>query len=207
MKKPFLLLLLMALIAGSFSFTLSSTVDKRTYDKSDLINYLKATRDSALNAVQGLSDTQMSYKEAPDRWSVAECLEHITLVEKNFITMAKSMAEEKPNPERSHEIKITDEAIVQGVSDRSHKVKAPEPFIPRHAFASKEELIKAFTDQRNELISYVESTNDNLRDHIKDMPPFGPISEFQVLLLDGAHSARHTKQMREVMASAEFPKQ
>src|SRR3974377_1098414 len=43
--------------------------------------YLEQTRDGVTAAVKGLSDAQLKFKSAPDRWSVAETLEHIAKAE------------------------------------------------------------------------------------------------------------------------------
>jgi hypothetical protein len=45
------------------------------------VQYLEQTRDGVVAAVKGLSGAQMKFKPAPDRWSVAEILEHIALAE------------------------------------------------------------------------------------------------------------------------------
>ena len=202
MRKPFLLLLFLALIAGNFSFKPADPAVKREYTKSELVKYLQETRDGVLDAVKGLSDEQLNYKPNPDRWSVAECVEHIMIVEKSFIGMVDGMLAKPANPERRTEVKIKDEDIVKGVSDRSHKVKAPE-----HTYSSNQELIKAFTEQKNQLIAFVEGPKgDELRNHIADMQNFGPVDAFQVLLLDAAHTSRHTQQLKEVMADPGFPK-
>ena len=43
--------------------------------------HLMQTRDALLDSVAGLSAAQWQFKPAPDRWSIAETLEHIILVE------------------------------------------------------------------------------------------------------------------------------
>src|SRR3981189_2359020 len=50
-------------------------------DKEKGAKYLEETRDGVVAATKGLSEAQMKFKPAPDRWSVAETLEHIVLVE------------------------------------------------------------------------------------------------------------------------------
>jgi len=50
-------------------------------DRDKGTQYLEQTRDGVVAATKGLSEAQMKFKPAPDRWSVAETLEHITLGE------------------------------------------------------------------------------------------------------------------------------
>ncbi|MEC5142557.1 DinB family protein [Chitinophaga sp. 212800010-3] len=187
---------------------LSAFTDKIARDdRSFLVEQLQQTKDRLLKDVSGLSDAQLEYKTAPDRWSVIECVEHITLIEKAITDGEQQLVQVAPNPERKKDIKTTDEQILKNVEDRSHKVKAPEFGIPRHNYASNAECIKNFTTQRDKLIEYVTNTNDNLRDHITDHPILGPIDAYQLLLLDAAHTNRHTQQLEEVMAAPGFPKQ
>src|SRR5580700_10212759 len=75
MKKA--LLLVCALLFGIPAFAQSLTPAER--EKG--VQYLERTRDGVVAAVKGLSDAQMKFKPAPDRWSVAETLEHIALAE------------------------------------------------------------------------------------------------------------------------------
>ena len=63
-------------------------------DKKFLLNYLKQTRQDFLKSISGLSEAQWNYKPSPERWSIAECAEHITLAE-NFIRDAKGQETDK----------------------------------------------------------------------------------------------------------------
>jgi DinB superfamily len=175
-------------------------------DRTLLITQLQQTKEQLLKDVQGLTDAQLEYKPAPDRWSVIECVEHITLIEKAILEGEQQLVQQPANPERRKDIKITDEQLIKNVEDRSHKVKAPESGIPKHSYSSNAETIKAFTDQRDKLIEYVTSTKDAMRDHIMDHPALGPIDAYQLLLLDAAHTNRHTQQLEEVKADPGFPK-
>lgn len=76
MKK--LSLLLCALL---FAGVAASAKELSKADRDKGIQYLEQTRDAVVAYVSGLSDAQMRFKPGPDRWSVAECLEHITPAE------------------------------------------------------------------------------------------------------------------------------
>src|SRR3979409_1581317 len=54
-------------------------------DREKAEQYLQQTRDGVVEATKGLSDAQMKFKPAPDRWSVAETLEHIGLVKDSLL--------------------------------------------------------------------------------------------------------------------------
>jgi DinB superfamily len=50
-------------------------------DRDRGVKYLEQTRDGVIAATKDLSEAQWKFKAAPDKWSVAETLEHITLGE------------------------------------------------------------------------------------------------------------------------------
>ncbi|MGF6846675.1 hypothetical protein QFZ51_001910 [Chitinophaga sp. W3I9] len=202
MKK----LSLLFAIAVFSAVTAFQPVTSAREDRSLLLNQLQQTKEQLLKDVQGLTDAQLEYKPAADRWSVIECVEHITLIEKAIMEGEQHLIQQPANPERKKDIKATDEQIIKNVEDRSHKVKAPEYGVPKHTYSSNAETIKAFTDQRDKLIEYVTNTKDALRDHIMDHPALGPVDAYQLLLLDAAHTNRHTQQLEEVKADPGFPK-
>lgn len=201
--KKLLLLLTIAVFSAVTAFRPVSGVKE---DRSLLLTQLQQTKDQLLKDVQGLTDAQLEYKPAADRWSVIECVEHITLIEKAIMDGEQKLVQQPANSERRKDIKTTDEQIIKNVEDRSHKVKAPEFGVPKHNYSSNAEAIKAFTEQRDKLIDYVTNTQDVMRDHITDHPVLGPIDAYQLLLLDAAHTNRHTQQLQEVKADPGFPK-
>lgn len=202
MKKLFLSLAVV-LLSG---FTLPPLHTVRLEDRTLLINQLKESKENLLKAVAGLTDAQLEFKPAADRWSVIDCVEHITIVEKAMIDEEKKMVSEPANPERRKDMKMTDDQILQGVEDRSHKFKAPPFAQPKHSYASPADAINAFVTQRDQLIDYVTNTKDQLREHIADNPNIGTVDAYQLLLFDAAHAVRHTKQIEEVKADPGFPK-
>src|SRR6267154_6540884 len=49
--------------------------------KEELVKYMEQTRQNFLDSVKGLSEAQLKFKPAPDKWSVMEVAEHIALSE------------------------------------------------------------------------------------------------------------------------------
>jgi hypothetical protein len=73
-------------------------------------------------------------------------------------------------------------------------------------YKTLEENLKAFNGSRDSLITYVQTTKDDLRGHIAAMP-FGKVDAYQLVLMISAHTNRHTQQLNEVKADPNFPKQ
>lgn len=178
------------------------TEQERTY----AVNFLNATEAGVFSAVKGLSDAQLKFKASPDKWSVEECVKHIATAEKTLLAMVEESLKKAPNPEKRAEIKFTDKDLVAAVEDRSHKSKTFAALEPANSnYATVAEALADFKTNREKLIAFMKSTQDDLRDHISVLP-IGTYDAYQFILLISAHTNRHTQQIEEVKAHANFPK-
>ncbi|HEV2991176.1 MAG TPA: DinB family protein [Candidatus Angelobacter sp.] len=202
-----LALFLMTLLTATMADT-GQTLTKADREKG--IAELEGSRQAFLDATKGLSAAQWNFKSAPDRWSIAECAEHIALSEAFiFGVVTKQVMSTPVTPEKRDAVKGKDEVLVKMLQDRSHKATAPEPIDPaKHEKMSGEEAIKQFLASRAHTIEYIKTTQDDLRDHFFDhpVPAIGTLDAYQWILLISGHSRRHTLQILEVKADPNFPK-
>ena len=206
-----LFVMAMSLLAGAFSLAQTTTPVSTTItpaEREAALKNLQTTHDAFLQAISGLSEKQWRSKPAPDRWSVAEVSEHIALSETMIFGFLQGKIMAGPaTPEKRAEVKVTDEQILEKVPDRSHKAQAPEFLKPTGKWANRDEVTKAFEDARKATMEYVKTTQDDLRDHFGPHPVLGLLDGYQWILLTSAHSERHTKQIEEVKADPNFPKE
>jgi DinB superfamily len=169
------------------------------------LQYLESTKRDVLDATKGLSEAQWNFKPGPDRWSVAQVMEHIAAAE-DFIRVdfvqKKVMVSPAGDPGR--EVKKMDAAVEAMIPDRSHKAQAPEPLVPNNRFGSPEGSLKHFLESREITEQFLRSTA-GLRDHVMD-GPVGKMDGYEFILFIAAHSERHVKQINEVKADPNFPK-
>lgn len=198
-------LLLTLLVISGLAGTLKSTSiskKERKYGTS----LMKDTKNDFIKSVKGLTDAQLDFKAAPDKWSVKECAYHIAGAEKFLWNLLEGTMKAPANPEKRSEIKVTDEQFVKMIEDRSMKAQAPEPIQPKNTgYKSLDEALDDFKKNRTEHIQYLKTTTEDLRNHVVQLP-FGYIDCYQLCLMIAAHSNRHTQQLKEVMANASFPK-
>jgi uncharacterized damage-inducible protein DinB len=167
--------------------------------------YLEQTRDGVVAAVKGLSDAQMKFKPGPDRWSVAEVLEHIAVSEDFLFQNITNNIMKAPAGAPDRDTAKIDAFVLSAIPDRSHKAQAPEPLRPTARW-TPEETLDHFLQSRARTIAFLQSTPD-LRAHVVNSPPLNqPMDAYDWLLFISAHSERHTKQILEVKADANFPK-
>jgi DinB superfamily len=168
---------------------------------------LAGSRQAFLDATKGLSPAQWNFKPAPDRWSIAECAEHITHSEDfifNFILVG--VMKTPVAPEKRSEAQGKEDSIISGTVDRSQKYKAADALLPTHQWATTDEMMQHFLESRARAIEYVRTTDDDLRDHFYEHPVFKTIDAYEWILFLSAHTRRHTAQILEVKADPNFPK-
>src|SRR5215467_2456950 len=92
------------LAAAAISFAVTGTAraqDASLADKEKALAYLETSKKGVLAATKGLSEAQWNFKPAPDKWSVAECMEHIAAAE-DFIRglIAENVMKSPAAPDR-----------------------------------------------------------------------------------------------------------
>jgi hypothetical protein len=174
-------------------------------DRDRAIQYLEKTRQGVLDSTKDLSPAQWTFKPAPDRWSVAEVMEHIAAAEDLLYGMIQEQAMKAPARPAGEDVKAIDELVLTTIPDRTHKAQAPEPLKPTNRFGSPDAAIKHFEESRAKTEEFAK-TAQGLRDHAADSPLGKKLDPFEWILFVAAHSDRHTKQILEVKADPNFPK-
>ena len=175
------------------------------HERDYALSNLHASRKLFLDAVAGLTPEQWNFKAGPDRWSIAECAEHIAVSE-DFISgmIRNQMLKAPPAPDQKSA--VTDELIVEKTVDRSKKFTAPEPIAPTHRWTDPAEAVAHFKESRDKNIAFMNTTTDEFRQHFFKHPAFGVLDAYQWFLLLASHTERHTLQILEVKADPNFPK-
>lgn len=199
MKKVKLLLLVPVIMLLSFNSDSPGLSDS---ERDFAVKHLKETKANLTKVVKGLSDTQLNFKASPESWSIAECVEHITKSENMIWGMVEGPQKGEPTKAENG---MTDEALVGMITSREKKIKTQEIFEPTGAYSSTKDAMKEFTSKRDEHIKYVQSTSADLRSYFNDMP-FGKMDTYQAIIFMSGHTKRHTLQIEEVMANANYPK-
>ena len=174
-------------------------------DRERGMQYLESTRQAVLDATAGLSEAQWNFKPGPDRWSVAEVVEHIAAAEDFLMAMVTNQVMKGPARPAGDDVKAIDDLVVAKIPDRSKKAQAPEPIRPTNRYGSPQASLKHFTDARAQTEAFLK-THDDLREHAIDSPMGKKLDGYEWVLFVAGHSERHTKQINEVKADPNFPK-
>jgi len=181
----------------------NSITDKERKTATEL---LSQTEQGVFNSLLGMSDAQLNFKPAPDRWSIAECVKHIAVTEHMLWQMTEATLKQAPNPEKRADIKVTDEQVVKMIESRERKVKTAPPMEPQNTpYKSTADALASFREAREKLIQFINTTDADLRNHVVTFAA-GTYDSYQMVLFIASHSNRHTQQMEEVKADSNFPK-
>lgn len=176
-------------------------------ERKAAVEYLGQTRKMFLDSVKGLSEEQLKWKAAPDKWSVFEVSEHIALAESFLFDLISGQIMKAP-ADANKTTTITMQQIMTMVPDRTNKFQAPEPIRPDKApWMSMSDTMAAFKQRRATTTKFVEKGNDDMRERFFMNPAFGKeIDAYLWVAFLSAHTERHVKQILEVKSNPAFPK-
>ena len=173
-------------------------------ERDSAIKRLTRSRQTLLEAVDGVTENQARWKPAPDRWSILEYVEHLAVSDDALVDLIQRSLETPARPEteeqrREREQKIRETPIPRGVN------RAPETLRPGARFASLGEALAAFQAARERTLEYALKTQDDLRSHFAPHSVLGPLDGYQWLTGNAHHAESHAGHIREIREMAEFP--
>jgi uncharacterized damage-inducible protein DinB len=174
-------------------------------DRERAVSYLSQTRDNLLRATSGLSPAQLQFKPGPDRWSVAECIEHLITVEDRFFENISNALREPADTTKRSAFDGRDDELLQVGLDRSNRRQAPEIVQPSNRWPC-DQLVREFEAARQRTIDLAANMRANPREHFFAHRAFGDLDCYQWMLLVAAHGDRHRAQIEEVLAAPNFPR-
>src|SRR5438552_15251584 len=150
-------------------------------ERQKVLDLLVRSRHVLLDAVQGVSEEQARWKPAPDRWSIAEYVEHLAVSDDALIALIERSLQTTAQPEtedqrRQREKKIRETSIERGVN------QAPDNLKPNGRFGSLSGAIAAFLAARERSLEYARTTQEDLRSHFTPHPVLGPLDGYQWLV-------------------------
>ena len=177
-----------------------------TQEREFVIRHLRDNRERLLRMVDKLSPEQRIFRPAEDQWSIADCLEHISIAEDHIYRGIHRALRAPPAPEKRAEVERKTEKLLRAVLDRDTRVKGPEVLMPRRAWKDFSELIEGFETMRIRTIGFASVTEAELHNHFFPHIVFQDLDCYQWLLMASLHCDRHILQMEEVKEDAGYPK-
>jgi hypothetical protein len=175
------------------------------YERQLVLDQLASSEARLLELVDGLTPEQWAFRESPERWSIAENIEHLILFER-FITGMIATVMEGPTEPDKKPLAAAKEPLVIGLAEARHiKFKSRESVRPTGKWPVTTELIAELRKARAQTIAFAAETCAPLRDHFFAHIAFGDLDCYQWLILISQHSARHALQIEQIKADPAYP--
>ena len=153
----------------------------------ELLRHLDTQHERLRAAVDSIPRPRRDVKPSPDRWSVAEVLEHLSIVETRIERVfSKRLAEARVaglGPERASS-PVVGTIDMDRLLDRTRRITATEAALPT---------------------GKLDADGLALSDVSHPHPVLGPINLYQWIAFVGGHEARHAAQVIELKELLEGP--
>jgi DinB family protein len=168
-------------------------------ERRRLIAHLDMTERWLADEVSNLSPAQLSFKPAPEAWSIMQVVDHLMVVGPIYW---QDLQKALKGPATSAIKSGTDADILWYGIDRTNREKAIPTEVPKGELRDVRQGLDAIRKQHAQLRQYVKTTSDDLRGHIVERQGS---DAYQWALLISTHEQRHILQIREIKADPKFP--
>jgi uncharacterized damage-inducible protein DinB len=157
----------------------------------------KAQRE-LLTAADAVPAEEWKTKPREDKWSAAELVAHLMMVERAVVGKADRVAQKPPKRVSLLRRIHIPMALVES---RWIRRKSPVPVEPE-MLRDKEEMLAELRTVRERSLAFLEETKGrNLGEYCWKHPALGTLNTYEWMRFIASHELRHTKQMREIAAS------
>lgn len=169
-------------------------------DREHLVAHLEMTQSWLTSEVGSLSVAQFNFRPAPDRWTIAEVVQHLAVAEPKYWNLLNDGLKQPPKklPKQASDADV----LWYGI-DRTRHDKTSADENPKGEQINTDQALKAFLSMHAKLLEMAHSTTEDLRSHAV---PEWQVDAYQCLLEISTHEQRHILQIREVKANAAFPR-
>ncbi len=184
-----------------FAAALSAYANPMTQaEREHLVAHLEMTQAWLTDEVSSLSAAQLNFRPEPDRWTVAEVVQHLVVAEPNYWKLLQNAL--KQPPKKLNESATDADVLWYGI-DRTRHEKTSQDQNPKDQHIDAAQALNKFLAMHAQLLAMARSSAEDLRGHA--VPEWG-VDAYQCLLEISTHEQRHILQIREIKASAGFPK-
>lgn len=167
----------------------------------EVLAHLDANRAKLDLAVSSVPEADRGRRPGQGRWSTAEVLEHLAIVEGSITNLLRTRIDQARAAGLGTE---TDASAIlptvptQRLLDRTAKITAGEKSLPTGSLDAKK--AKALLDERRVKLKALIRESDGLALANVVIPHgvLGPLNAYQWLVFVGAHEGRHAKQIEEI---------
>ena len=178
-----------------------------------IVDEAEKNNENARHLVSGLRDDQLNWKPAPERWSIAQCLDHLTVTSSKFdpyFTAALAGGREKWRVTAAPPYRPTligGWLIKQVMPETGRNLPAPKVFRPSESSAISDAL-ESFLKQQEKFLGFVRATGGVDYNKTRLRSPVTPLMRYSLgdaYVVTVVHGQRHLAQARRVCETTGFP--
>ena len=182
--------------------------------KADLANLIAAANNIANEAKSTfgqLTPSQLNWKPSADRWSVAQCFDHLLTSHQGYLPIVDSVLAGKKRTfwERMPVLPgLAGKLLIKSLEPTTtRKMKAPKHFEPAQSDISGS-VINDFVDQQGNIVQKMKATEHlDLERIVITSPAAGAVTyslmdAYRIIVV---HEQRHFQQAKRVMEESSFP--
>jgi len=167
-------------------------------DLAPIVRHLQSSRGELLSVAEEVSDLRWRESPAPNSWSAAEVIAHVAMVEERTIFGMKRLLRTTPQPVPLRKRLHLPLAIATW---RGRKVRTPIP-LDTERVRDKQESFADLAVTRQATLDFIESTRgSDVSAYHFEHPFLGNLNMYEWFRTIGYHELRHTKQIRELVAT------
>jgi len=169
--------------------------------------------EAAREVVSGLSNAQLNWKPAPEKWSIAQCLEHLTVASREFegyfsAALVRGRKKWPVSSGPAYRPSFMGGWLIKVVHpETGRNLTAPKIFRPAES-SNIDEPLEKFLKQQERFIEFVRETNGVDYNKTKIRSPVTPFMRYSLadaFVVTVVHGRRHLAQARRVRETSGFP--
>jgi uncharacterized damage-inducible protein DinB len=163
----------------------------------DTLQLLDTERAALLANVARVAEQDRSRRPAPDRWSVAEVLEHLATVERGIAKLLTVRGRETPSPDSLPATPLDADRIA-ALRGRDKRLEAPERVKPSGSVNAADALSALETARASLRKALVDADPASLDGCTHTHPVLGTLTLRDWVHFVAHHEARHAAQVAEI---------
>jgi hypothetical protein len=178
-----------------------------------IVKETEKNSEAACQLVSGLSEAQLNWKPAPDKWSIAQCLEHLAVTSKEFdsyFTVALARGQKKWPVSRAPAYRpswMGGWLIKQVTPETGRNLRAPKVFRPSES-STIQGALESFLKQQERFLAFVRETAGVNYNKTRLRSPVTPLMRYSLadaFVVTVVHGQRHLVQAQRVRETSGFP--
>lgn len=178
-----------------------------------LIDEANAIADDARESLGQLNAQQLNWKPSPQQWSVAQCLDHLIVINSTYFPILQKIARDGYRPSLQERLPLLPRffawMVLKAVSPETKSKFKTARHVEPSSSAIAGDIVARFKAHQEEVIRHMRMTEKLELSNIIITSPVASFAAYSILdayKIMVTHERRHLLQAERVMESPGFPK-